>query len=90
MKTQSVKDMNKLEIEKYLYNIQDYILMELDSGKDIDSILDKTNIFDEFEEVLPDEEYPVFVITILNNIRSKDIINQLIDSIQNNKEKYVN
>ena len=90
MKTQSVKDMNKLEIEKYLYNIQDYILMELDSGKDIDSILDKTNIFDEFEEVLPDEEYPVFVITILNNIRSKDIINQLINSIQNNKEKYVN
>ena len=89
MNVRSVKKMNQSQIEQYLYSIQDYILEELNTGKDIDTILDSTTIFDEFEEVLPDEEYPVFVITVLNNIRSKNIIKNIVSSIQNHKKKYV-
>ena len=54
----------------------------MEKGQDIDDFLDNTDIFEEFEKVLPDEEYPVFVITILNNIRTDYIINRLLDVLE--------
>ena len=69
-------------LKEYLFEIQDFIDLNLNKGQDIDDLLDNTDIFDEFEKVLPDEEYPVFVISILNKIRSEYIINKMLDVIE--------
>ena len=77
--------MNRQEIKDYLFCIQDYFQKCIEKGMDIDNILDNTTILDEFEEYLPEEEYPIFVIAILNGFKSDDIINNLLDSIEKKK-----
>ena len=57
----------------------------MDSGADMDDILDSTTVLDEFEDYLPEEEYPIFVITILNGFKSKSVINSILDSIDKKK-----
>ena len=85
MKAQSIKDMNRKEIKDYLFCIQDYFKRSIDDGADLDDMLDNTTILDEFEEYLPEEEYPIFVITILNGFKTKSIIKNILDSIENKK-----
>ena len=48
----------------------------------MDYILDNTTILDDFENYLPEEEYPIFVMTILNGFRSEDIITNIINKIE--------
>ena len=74
--------MNREDIKKYLFLIQDFLKKSLDEGNDIDYILDNTTILDDFENYLPEEEYPIFVITMLNGFKSEEIISSLIDKIE--------
>ena len=82
MESQSIKNMNRQEMHDYLFCIQDYFQNCINEGMDIDDILDHTTILDEFEDYLPDEEYAIFVIAILNGFKSKNVINNIIDSIE--------
>ena len=82
MKKKSLKSLNRSGLKEYLIEIQDYVATQFTSGEDIDDFLDKTDIFDEFENVLPDEEYGIFVITILNKIRTDYIIERLVDMME--------
>ena len=82
MKTKALSLLDREGLKEYLFEIQDYIDANMEDGQDIDDFLDNTDIFEEFEKVLPDEEYPVFVITILNKIRSDYIINRLLDVLE--------
>ena len=82
MKTKALSLLNRAGLKDYLFEIQDYIDSNMEDGQDIDDFLDNTDIFDELEKVLPDEEYPVFVITILNKIRTDYIINRLLDVLE--------
>ena len=66
---------------------QKFIQNEKKSGKDIDTILDETDIFDEFEEFLPDNEFPLFVITILNGFKSNEVIDKLLDVFDDCKNR---
>jgi len=78
------KDINQMnigQIKDYLFEMQDYVSNKLDQGIDIDDFIDKTTIFDQFESFLPDDEYPVFVITILNNFKKDIIIDNLVNTI---------
>ena len=74
--------MNREDIKEYLFSIQDFLKKSLDEGNDIDYILDNTTILDDFEDYLPEEEYPIFVITMLNGFKSEEIISNLIDKIE--------
>ena len=74
--------MNREDIKEYLFSIQDFLKKSLDEGNDIDYILDNTTILDDFENYLPEEEYPIFVITMLNGFKSEEIISSLIDKIE--------
>ena len=74
--------MNREDIKEYLFSIQDFLKKSLDEGNDIDYILDNTTILDDFEDYLPEEEYPIFVITMLNGFKSEQIISNLIDKIE--------
>ena len=85
MKKKRLSSLSKNEIKNYLFDLQDYVKDELDSGKSMDLFLDETDIFDDFEKLLPDEEYPIFVITILNGFKSDDLLNKLVDDIYQKK-----
>ena len=82
MINQSIKSFNRSELKEYIFGLQTFIKNEQENGKDIDTILDETNIFDQFEEILPDNEFPIFVITILNGFQSDVILNNLLNSIE--------
>jgi len=56
--------------------------MKKKSLKSLDRSGLKEYLFDEFEKVLPDEEYGIFVITILNKIRTDYIIERLLDVVE--------
>ena len=80
--------LSREELKDYIFKLQKFIQDEQESGKDIDTILDETDIFDEFEEILPDNEFPIFVITILNGFKSDSLIDKLLDVIDDcNKRK---
>ena len=78
--------LNREELKDYIFNLQKFITEEKENGKDIDTILDETDIFDEFEEILPDDEFPIFVISILNGFKSDVVINKLLDVINECKD----
>ena len=65
-----------------IFLIQDYFKKSLDDGLEMDYILDNTTILDDFENYLPEEEYPIFVMTILNGFRSEDVIANIINKIE--------
>ena len=73
--------MTESELKDYIFNVQNVFKQKLDSGIDIDDFLDETTIFDDFENIIPDEEFPIFVIAILNNYKSDVIIDKLVNSI---------
>ena len=74
--------LSREELKDYIFNLQKFITDEQENGKDIDTILDETNIFDEFEDILPDDEFPIFVITILNGFQSDVILDKLLNIIE--------
>ena len=78
---------SRKELKDYIFRLQKFIQNEKKSGKDIDTILDETDIFDEFEEFLPDNEFPIFVITILNGFKSDEVINKLLDVFDDCKNR---
>ena len=74
--------LSREELKGYIFRLQKFIQDEQESGKDIDTILDETDIFDEFEEILPDNEFPIFVITILNGFKSDVVLDKLLNIIE--------
>ena len=81
MNLKSVISLKREELKVYIYELQNFIKDEQTKGKDIDTILDETDIFHEFEAILPDDEFPIFVLTILNGFQSDIIIDKLLDVI---------
>ncbi len=77
----SLDCLSKAELRVKLLNLQDRVVDSLEKKPDVDTFLDQTNLFDEWEKVLPEAEYPIFVITVLNNIRREAVIANIIDSI---------
>ena len=68
-------------IEDKIFLLQDKVADELRIDSDVDKFLDNTTLLDEWEDVIPDSEYGIFVIAILNNIRTKTVIGTIVDSI---------
>ena len=82
MSDKPLASLSREELKVYIIKLQQFIIDEKESGKDIDTILDETDIFDEFEEILPDDEFPIFVITILNGFKSDVVIDKLLNIIE--------
>ena len=77
---------NRDVLKKKIFSLQDEISNKLGIDNDVDKFLDNTTILDEWEEIIPDPEYGIFVIAVLNNIRSDKIINKILDAILNIKD----
>ena len=82
--------MNILEKRKLLKNkilsLQDEVSRILSTDNDVDKFLDNSTILDEWEEIIPDAEYGIFVMAILNNVKRESIIDKILDSILNTDE----
>tara|TARA_Y100000294_G_scaffold2213_1_gene2444 strand:- start:382 stop:663 length:282 start_codon:yes stop_codon:yes gene_type:complete len=77
----SLYTLTREELKLYIFEIQDTIKFHLNKGGDVDSFLDETDLIDDFESVLPDEDFAIFVITVLNGIKTESIINTLLESL---------
>ena len=77
-----ISDMNQSEIKAYILEIQSEVQSELSNGTNIDDFLDQTTIFDDFEDIIPEAEFGIFVLTILNDYKSEVILNKLAEVIQ--------
>ena len=82
--------MNILEKRKFLKNkifsLQDEVSRILIIDDDVDKFLDNSTILDEWEKIIPDAEYGIFVMAILNNVKRATIIDKILDSILNTGE----
>ena len=74
--------MNQNELKNYILEIQSMVQNELSMGTDIDDFLDRTTIFDDFEDIIPEAEFGIFVLTILNGYKSEVILDKLAEVIQ--------
>ena len=82
---------SKKQLYAKILKLQSEASLQLKNNPDVDKFIDETDIFDEWENILPEKEFPIFVITILNNIKSKTVISSIIESIShNNGEKIFN
>ena len=68
-------------IKARIFSLQDKVSNALLDNPDVDKFLDSTTLLDEWEEIIPDPEYGIFVIAVLNNIRKKAVIDRIVDSI---------
>ena len=68
-------------IKARIFSLQDKVSNALLDNPDVDKFLDSTTILDEWQEIIPDPEYGIFVIAVLNNIRKKAVIDKIVDSI---------
>ena len=68
-------------IKARIFSLQDKVSNALLINPDVDKFLDSTTLLDEWEEIIPDPEFGIFVIAVLNNIRKKAVIDRIIDSI---------
>ena len=79
--------LSKDELRDQLIALMDTVAHHLETEPDVDKFLDETDLFDEWERVLPEAEYPIFVIAVLNNTRRDSIMDTIMDAILEKGEK---
>ena len=70
------------KIQSDISELQNYVKAELGMGKSIDDILYNTDKFEKYEKILKEDEFGIFLLTVLNNFKSKIIIEMILDSVR--------
>ena len=73
--------LNNNQLKEQLISLMDTVVLYLKNEPDVDKFLDETDLFDEWEEALPEAEYPIFVIAVLNNTRRDAIMDTINNAI---------
>ena len=76
-----LKKLSKSALKNRLIKLMDVVKVHLNNKPDVDKFLDETNLFDDWELALPEHEYPILVMAVLNDIRKDNIINSIVDSV---------
>ena len=74
--------MNRKEIRDRIFKLMDDVQNHLKNDPNIDNFLDNNTVFEKWEKIIPENEYPIFLIAVLNNIRSNIVMNSIISSIR--------
>tara|TARA_A100001037_G_scaffold303368_1_gene337180 strand:+ start:2411 stop:2737 length:327 start_codon:yes stop_codon:yes gene_type:complete len=74
------------QLQLELLSLMDEVFELLKHNSDIDKFLDETKLFDPWEEVLPEAEFPIFIMAVLNNTRRKPVIDSIINAVRNQIE----
>jgi hypothetical protein len=86
--TEDLLILSRDEIKDYILSLQEFIHQKMNSGLTIDDILDEEDPFEIVEPLLQREEYPIFVLSIINNIQSNTVMTTLLDSIEKGIKKW--
>ena len=78
----NLSELDKKDLKSELLSLMESVSSKLKEQPDVDKFLDETELFDDWEQVLPQAEYPIFIIAVLNNIRKNTVIDSLIGSIK--------
>ena len=62
---------NKNYVKNRIFSLMDEVHIILGEGLSVDDFLDQTNLFNDWEKIIPEKEYPIFVMAVLNNIRKE-------------------
>ena len=81
-KTEDLLTLSRDEIRDYILALQELIHQKMNSGLTIDDILDEEDPFEIVEPLMQREEYPIFVLSIINKIQTDTVMNTLLDSIE--------
>ena len=73
--------LNNYQLKEKLISLMDTVMHYLKNEPDVDKFLDETDLFEEWEKALPEAEYPIFVIAVLNNTRRDAIMDTIINAI---------
>ena len=73
------------EFRAKLLALMDEVAKVLEVEPDVDKFLDKTNLFDYWEKIIPEPEYPIFIMAVLNNTKREAILNTIVDAILEGK-----
>ena len=76
-----IKKNNKNYFKNKIFSLMDEVHLILGGGLSVDEFLDQTSLFNEWEKIIPEKEYPIFVMAVLNNIRKESIIDTIIASL---------
>ena len=87
-KTEDLLALSRDEIRDYILSLHELIHQKMNSGLTIDDILDEEDPFEIVEPLLQREEYPIFVLSIINKIQSDMVITTLLDSIEKGIKKW--
>lgn len=74
--------LSRTELQSFLEDLQADFQSRLSSGREIDDLLDEHDPFEILEPLLPKEVYPVFVLTMINDINKKSVWNSLLDALE--------
>ena len=77
----TLKELSKSDLKVRLIKLMDDVKVYLNNEPDVDKFLDETNLFDDWELALPEHEYPILVMAVLNDIRKDNIVNSIVDSV---------
>ncbi len=80
--SKKLNQLNRNEIKEYIFSLQLEVQKEVSNHNSIDDFLDNTDMFDEFEDILPNQEFGILILTILNNFKSEVILNDLLDIVE--------
>ena len=81
-----LNELNRHQLKSELILLMDKVASHLRNESDVDKFLDETNLFDDWELILPESEFSIFIITVLNDIRNDSIIDTIIDSCKEKKK----
>ena len=72
--------------------LMDKVREHLKHDSNIDNFIDNDDELDKWAKIIPKSQYPIFIITVLNNIRSSSILNLIIDAsfTSNNQNSKLN
>ena len=81
-KTEDLLTLSRDEIRDYILALHELIQQKMNSGLTIDDILDEEDPFEIVEPLMQSEEYPIFVLSIINKIQTDTVMNTVLDSIE--------
>ena len=70
--------MKKKDIRDRIFKLMDDVQNHLKNDPNIDNFLDNNTVFEKWEKIIPENEYPIFLIAVLNNIRSNIMLSTKI------------
>lgn len=86
--TKELLSFSDKELSAYIFSIQEALQEKLQSGFTIDEILDAEDPFEQLEPILPQEVYPILVLAMINNIRSKTVMDAILEGFAKGIKAY--